>query len=93
MTTSTTESPETQAKIVIPRPGAQTRPLEPVPGVVYPDAQIRTFRWSFDDDLAAELEAGLVLRLEVIARIDELRENSSGPRWNVQVLEVGRISE
>lgn len=82
-----------ETREVIPRPGAQTRPLEPVPGVVYPDAQIRTFRWSFDDDLAAELEAGLVLRLEVIARVDELRDRNSGPLWNVQVLEVGRISE
>jgi hypothetical protein len=29
---------------------------------------------------------------EVVARIDELREHNDGPRWNVDVQQVGRIS-
>lgn len=82
-----------ETREVIPRPNAQTRPLEPMPGATYPDAQFRSFRWSFSDDLAGEIHEGLVLRLEVIARVDELRDSVAGPRWNVQVLEVSKSSD
>ena len=60
----------------------------PEPGKVYPNASIKGLRWSFPDDLAAVLAEGLVVKLEIIARIDELREHNDGSRWNVEVLEI-----
>ncbi len=75
------------------KPSPAKRPLKPKAGEVYPDASIKTLRWSFPDDLARELVPGLVLRLEVIARVDELRDHRDGARWNLQVLEVCKISE
>lgn len=60
---------------------------------MYPDASVKGFRWSFPDHLATTLAEGAVLRVEVIVRVDELRDHNDGPRWNVEVLEVGHISE
>lgn len=76
-----------------PRPGAKVRPLEPEPHKVYPDAQIRALKWSFPDDLAAKIQVGQVIQLQVVARIDELRDHNDGPRWNIEVLEVSEASE
>ena len=76
-----------------PRPGARVRPIKPEPDKVYPDAQIRALKWSFQAELAAKIHAGLVVKLEVVAKVDELREHNDGPRWNVEVLEISEVSE
>ena len=73
--------------------GATVRPLAPEPGKIYPNASIKSLRWSFHDELAEKIHAGLVLRLEVVARVEELRETADGPRWHVAVLEVSEASE
>ena len=62
-------------------------------GKVYPDASIKTLRWSFHDALAEKLHAGLVIQLQVVARIVELRDHNDGARWHVEVLEVSESSE
>jgi hypothetical protein len=61
--------------------------------VLYPNASIKALRWSFPDELADKLNPGLVVKLEVVARVAELRDHLDGPRWHVEVLEVGRVSE
>ena len=41
------------------------------------------------DDIAETLEAGLVVKLDVVARVEELRDHAAGPpRWHVEVLSV-----
>lgn len=64
-----------------------------MPGVLYADLAVRGFRWSVHDDLAAELKAGLVVRLEVIARVIELRDHNDGARWQIEILEVSKSSD
>lgn len=60
----------------------QIHRLEPEPDKVYADAGINGFRWSFQDELAAELAPGGVLRLEIIVRVAELRAHLDGERWH-----------
>lgn len=76
----------------MPRPRAEIRLIDP-DGSVYPDAGIKGFEWSFDDAFASELKAGLVVRLEIIARVLDLRDHNDGARWQVEVLEVRASDE
>lgn len=73
--------------------GPTVRPLRPEPGKVYPNASIKQLRWSFHDELAEKIHAGLVIRLEVVARVNELRDHNDGARWDVHVLEISEVSE
>jgi hypothetical protein len=55
-----------------------------------PNARVKGFSWAFSDDWREHPAEGAVMKIEVVARVEELREFHDGRRWIVRVLEVGR---
>ena len=62
-------------------------------GDIEPLVAVRRFRWEFDDAIAGELAPDFIDKLELVLRLDDLKEFTAGRRWTSWVLELGRAHE